>query len=121
MKNSELTSKTAFVVQNVGSCNCFGMKTPPYRIIQQTGCVRSARNFSSNESFTEFIYGNGKGKSLVTFERNKMTHVHQGKKTMTMIREFSDDICIMTIEIDSIVAKRYFKFVEMAYGNRNLF
>lgn len=74
----ELTSKTAFVLQKLDNCSCFGWKCPPYRLIQQTGFVRVARSFKANTYFREFMYGNGIGKSLISFESNKMIHIHQG-------------------------------------------
>lgn len=121
LRKNELQNKAAFVIQDVG-INCCGKPCLTYRFINQFGWIRVARNFDVNDEFSEYIYGNGRGKSLITLESNKIIHIHRGKRVITMTKEFDDaSRCIMTTEIDGIVSKRVFKFNgQLMYGNRNL-
>lgn len=102
--------------------SCCGKPCLKYRFINQFGWLRVSRNFDVNSEFSEYIKGNGRGKSLITFEDNKVVYVHRGKRTITMTKEFNDSSqCVMTTQIDGIVSKRYFRHNgQFMYGNRNL-
>lgn len=78
MKQAELKGCRWLLQKNI-DCNCFGKKCLRYRTITVTGILRVKVQFKAAKEFREFLYGNGIGKSLVTFEGNKMIHVHQGE------------------------------------------
>lgn len=79
MKHSELNETTTFYMDKNVDCTCFGKKFYRNRITNQVGLSRVKFQFKPGQEFTEFVYGNGFGKSLITFEGNRMIHVHRGK------------------------------------------
>lgn len=87
---------------------CFG-RCPTHNLQQITGGMNVKITFTENKEFREFVYGNGFGKSVITFKENQMIHIHRGKKVITKTRRFEGKNCIMTIDINGIKAKRYFR------------
>lgn len=106
-KNEELFGQIAFKIMEQGQC--FG-RCPTHNLQQMSGGMNIKITFTENKEFREFVYGNGFGKSLITFSKaNEMIHVHRGKKVITKTRKFEGKECIMTVDIDGVKAKRYFR------------
>jgi hypothetical protein len=85
MKNSELKSCQWYMFKNI-DCNCFGKRVLRYHITCTVGLTRVKMQFKPGQEFREFIYGNGFGKSLITFEGSKMFHIHRGELKANIFR-----------------------------------
>lgn len=80
MKQKELNETTAFYMDKNVDCTCFGKKCYRNRITNQVGLTRVKFQFEPGQEFREYVYGNGFGKSLITFEGNRMIHIQRGER-----------------------------------------
>jgi hypothetical protein len=85
MKKSEIKGSQWFMFKNI-DCKCFGKRILRYHITNIVGLTRVKMQFKPGQEFREFIYGNGFGISLITFEGNKMFHIHRGKSSYFYLR-----------------------------------
>lgn len=74
------------------------------------GLFGSKLYFRPGKTFYEYVFGNGWCTSIVTIEGNKLFHVQEGKRKITIVREYEDDDkMLLTITVDDMVAKRYYQ------------
>lgn len=73
------------------------------------GIFGSKLNFKPGKSFYEYVFGNGWCTSVVTIDGNKLIHVQDGKRRIEIKREYEDDMMVMMITVEEIVAKRYYQ------------
>lgn len=69
----------------------------------------SIMKFKPGEEFDFETMDGRKVKSTVTIDGNKMTQIEIGEKRAEIIREFSETELVVTMKINDIVAKRWYK------------
>lgn len=67
--------------------------------------------FRIGDKFDEETPDGRKVKSVVTQERNKLTHTQKGAKTMVTVREFTPTQVKTTVSVDNITSVRIYKAI----------
>ena len=87
--------------------------SPKWKIITKTTLKSTEINFQIGVPFDETSTDGRKCKTTVTQEGNTLTTsqnaIDAGKKSVKVIREFSDDGIAVQMICDDVVSKQYFK------------
>jgi fatty acid-binding protein 3, muscle and heart len=84
-----------------------------YKIHTSIPMKSTVVKFKPGVEFDEVTNDGSVARSLITFEGdNKLVHTQKRDKTVTIIREFSETDLVMTMQCETVEAKRYFKVIE---------
>jgi hypothetical protein len=82
---------------------------PPKAFYLLLGRIRTAFIPGRESCIKSFSFPNGWQSKRFFFEGNKLVKVQQGKKKIVTIWEFADDVLVMTVKVDDVVAKKFYE------------
>lgn len=84
-----------------------------YTLKSSSTFKNTVTTFKLGEEFDEETPDGRKVKSVITQDGdNKLVHIQKGDKESKIVREFSKELCTMTLSIDDIVCTRVYKAQE---------
>lgn len=102
-KRGSMTSSHQIYLLKHSGCGSF------INSVDIQGGSRIRYSFKAGKQNREFSLSNGGiVRSMYTIDGNKLIYVQHGKKTITIVREFSLNHLIATITVDKMVARKYY-------------
>uniref|UniRef100_A0A336LIM5 CSON006049 protein n=1 Tax=Culicoides sonorensis TaxID=179676 RepID=A0A336LIM5_CULSO len=82
-----------------------------FYVLKQTTTIRNVElRFKPDEEFIEETPDGRKTRTVITFEsENKLVQRQLDGKPVTIVREFYEDELVMTLTIDDVKCKRYYR------------
>lgn len=80
-----------------------------YNLVTSSTFKNRVLKFKLGEEYDEETMDGRTVKSVITIEGNTMTTTQKGEHPTTIVREFSENECVMTVTYEDVVAKRWYK------------